>query len=195
MKVVWNGITDTDQMATPGQKPLLTILMIARFAHPKDQDGLLKALVNLGTANWKMVFVGDGPDFDNCVAQVGRLNLSERVVFAGAQNDVLPYLKSADLFVLWSKYEGLPISIIEAMRSGLPIIASDVGGVPELVTAEHGVVVPYPDIDGLAVAIEKLITQPSNLADMGQIARNYYLKKFKSDQMITKILSVYNSIT
>jgi glycosyltransferase involved in cell wall biosynthesis len=194
MEVVWNGITDTDQIAIPGENRQLTIVMIARFAHPKDQEGLIKALSSVVATNWKLVFVGDGPELDNCVKQVTKLNLNERVVFAGMQADVLPYLRSADLFVLWSKYEGLPISIIEAMRSGLATIASDVGGVSELVTPTTGLVVPYPDTDSLAIAINNLITQPNNLSYLGHSARKYYLEYFKSERMVAKVISVYDRI-
>ena len=74
--------------------------------------------------------VGDGPNFDKAKRQVSDLGLEKNVKFWGLQSDVFKFLNEADVFVLPSKYEGMPMTLIEAMGSGMPIIASDVGGVP-----------------------------------------------------------------
>ena len=109
------------------------IVMVARFEVPKRQDVLLKTLAELTDIPWHLQLIGDGslrPALEHFVEQN---RLSNRVTFLGNQLDVHSYLEKGHLFVLLSDWEGLPISIIEAMRVGLPIIATNVGGVKELI--------------------------------------------------------------
>ena len=113
----------------------------------------------------------------------------------GARNDVSSLLHASDVFCLISNYEGLPISIIEGMRADLPVLASNVGGVPELVEdGVNGYLINRGDTKQLAEKIICLLEDKNLLMNMGKKSREIYLEKFTSKVMIDKIKSVYNEI-
>ncbi len=113
--------------------------------------------------DFKLWFVGEGPTASEIRAKAIRAELGNRVVFMGARNDVAELLSKAHIFVLASNYEGLPISILEAMRAGLPVVASDVGGVSECVTeGSTGFLVNRGDYKLIGARLQRLIaSQPS----------------------------------
>ena len=105
--------------------------------------------------------VGDGPLRSALEAQAAALNLSHQVTWLGTRSDVPQQLAEAHLFALVSRQEGFPIAILEAMRAGLPVVASDVGGVREAVQPERtGLLVPRGDAGALADALEVLLADP-----------------------------------
>ena len=127
-----NLVRDWDKAET---HDFLNCIVVARFTPPKKNIEILhivRVLLNAGK-NIKVTFVGDGPDFYKAKMVADKLKLGESVVFLGARTDVAELLPKFDVFLLLSNWEGFPISIIEAMRAGLPVIASDVGGVNEAV--------------------------------------------------------------
>ena len=115
----------------------VAITMIARLSPPKDPGTLLQASLRLPRAGWKMLLVGDGPLSLRAADFIGAHGLSDRVRLMGARTDIVDLLAASDIFVLSSRSEGLPLAIIEAMMAGLPVVATRVGGVAELV--EDGV--------------------------------------------------------
>lgn len=131
------------------------IIQVARFFEPKDHATVIKALTLLPD-NYKLLLVGDGVLKPNSVALVDELKLQNRVQFLGVRTDVLSLLKTADVIVLSSKYEGLSLSCIEGMASGKPFLASDVPGLQEVVK-NAGVLFPLGDEKTLANEIKKLI--------------------------------------
>ena len=132
------------------------IVTVGRFAYPKDYATLVDALARID-ADYRASFVGEGPDRAAVAADVCR-HVAGRVELLGARGDVPELLAAADLFVLSSRSEGLPISVLEAMAAGLPVVATDVGGVSELVVdGETGFLVPPADPGALAEAVERLL--------------------------------------
>lgn len=131
------------------------IIQVARFFEPKDHATLIKSLTLL-PENYKLILVGDGVLKLNSEALVSQLKLENRVQFLGVRTDVLSLLKTADVIVLSSKYEGLSLSCIEGMASGKPFVASDVPGLQEVVK-NAGVLFPLGDEKALANEIKKLM--------------------------------------
>ena len=115
--------------------------------------------------------------------------------FLGNRTDVDDILNQNDIFCLISNYEGLPISIIEAMRAGMPIIASDVGGVNELVQDEvNGFLIPRGNISELVKKLEYILHNRELIKFMGVASREIYEKEYTAAQMNQKIHMVYNEI-
>ncbi|MBB4824898.1 glycosyltransferase involved in cell wall biosynthesis [Sporosarcina luteola] len=170
------------------------LVMIARFSPPKKQIELLQALQNLQHLEWTMHFVGDGPEKRVVEEFAKQSGMTHRVVFEGWCNDVSGILEQSDIFILHSKYEGLPLSILEAMRAGLPIIATDVGGVKEAVTTANGLLIRNGDSAALQQALETLILNRSLRLKMGQSGREVFERNFTFQKMITETIDFYWTI-
>ena len=132
LETIHNGIADTPQRASPEGGEPVTVVMVARFMPQKDHHLLLEALAGIDPDTYRLLLVGDGPGRPQAEAHARVLGL-HNVTFLGTRDDVLDLLARSHVFVLPTKWEGFPISILEAMRAGLPVIASDVGGVREAV--------------------------------------------------------------
>jgi glycosyltransferase involved in cell wall biosynthesis len=192
--VIHNGIADVSFRATPAAEPQVNIAMVARFATPKAHDCLLRALNGL-QGNFKLWLIGDGPNMEAARAQSVELGLGRRVIFMGARCDVPELLGKAHVFVLASNYEGLPISILEAMRAGLPVVATDVGGVRECVRDQvTGFLVPRADVGGLRTRLFDLISSPALRERMGHAGRKLYEAEFTESVMIEKSMEVYEAV-
>lgn len=193
LHVIWNGIGDVCHRALPGVATVPVLTMVARFASPKRYDLLLHALSRMRDVDWRARLVGDGPLLAAAEALAGELDLSQRVEFTGARTDVSELLARADVFVLASAWEGLPISIIEAMRAGLPIVATAVGGIPELVDDQVGALVAQNSADDLAVALRHILANRERLPVLGAAARARYERSFTGNAMMNKTVRVYEA--
>lgn len=171
------------------------LLMVARFAAQKDHATLFRALANLTDLEWTLDLVGSGP-LEESVRTLSRsLGLSERVRFLGMREDVPELIAGSQLYLLVSHWEGFPRSILEALRGGLPVIASDVGGVREaVIDGETGFVVPENDDVLLADRLKQLIQDAELRATMGQAAREHYEAHFTFDRLVGETLSLYESV-
>lgn len=193
---IHNAMPDIDPSlrARPDRSPA-RLVMVARLSHWKDQPSLLQALADLQDLDWQLELVGDGPLLGQLEEMVQSLGLASRVTFAGFRRDVPRRLASAQVFVLISKWEGFPRSILEAMRAGLPVVASDVGGVRESVLdGTTGFVIPRGDTVRLRVCLRQLITSPELRAGMGAAGRARYEEKFTFDRLVERTTKVYESV-
>ncbi|PNY83001.1 glycosyl transferase family 1 [Deinococcus koreensis] len=193
---VHNGmpLLSGDALARPQHAPP-TLVMVARFQEQKDHATLLRALAGLQTLPWTLELIGDGPLEAQTMALAAELGLAARVQFLGARSDVAERLRSAQIFVLATHWEGFPRSILEAMRAGLPVVASDVGGVRESV--EDGVtgrVVPPADVDALRLALAGLIGSPQERQRLGDRGREVFLEQFTFTRMFAQTLEVYQQV-
>jgi glycosyltransferase involved in cell wall biosynthesis len=149
------------------------IVAVGRFAYPKDFATLLEAL-GLVRGDWSAAFVGDGP----CVAEIADRR-DPRVELLGPRRDVANVLAQSDVFVLSSRSEGFPVSILEAMAARLPVVATDVGGVGEaVVDGETGFLVRPGDPRALAAALERLVADRELRARLGAAGRSRALRRF-----------------
>jgi glycosyltransferase involved in cell wall biosynthesis len=155
------------------------IVMVGRLAWPKDPATLIQALARVRGAEFSALIMGDGRDRPVVEALIRDSGLTASVELAGDCDDVPDRLAQADIFVLASRSEGGPISILEAMAAGLPVVASDVGGVSEFVEdGETGLLVPPGDPAALAAAIERMLLDPELRRHLGAAGRRRALDRF-----------------
>jgi glycosyltransferase involved in cell wall biosynthesis len=188
---VHNGVQDVTLARAPAGRQPPKIIVVARMDVPKEHALLLDALASLAQEAWTLELIGDGPHRAALEAQAKALGIADRVQFLGSRNDVAERLADAQLFILPSRWEGLPRSILEAMRAGLPVIASDVGGIPECV--EHGVTgyrVPRGSVEEMARHIQMLLRDPQRRAEMGAAGRGAYERQFTLARMLRQTLAV-----
>lgn len=127
--------------------------------------------------------------------EASRLNLNGRVEFLGARRDIDYLLADSDAFVLSTNWEGYPLTVVEAMRTGLPVIATDVEAVREVVVeGETGFTVPKRDIRKLESNVHRILSTPSLRASMGQAGRRRYEKLFSLNAMVQKTWGVYRDV-
>jgi glycosyltransferase involved in cell wall biosynthesis len=147
---------------------------VGNFTAKKDQATLLRALAALpdGAPEVMAVLVGLGPLEDDLRGLATELGIAERVVFPGSRDDVFALLPAFDVFALSSRFEGLPIALLEAMATGVAPVATRVGGIPEVITdGRDGALVDPGDVDGLAGALDGLRQDAALRGRIGDAAR------------------------
>jgi glycosyltransferase involved in cell wall biosynthesis len=193
--VIHNGVEPRPVESRETRSGPCRLVTVGRLQAPKDPLTLVRALAALAHGSHETVIVGDGPDRSAVEAEVRRLGLDSAVRLAGVRNDVAALLAAADLFVLSSRSEGLPLSILEAMAAGLPVVASSVGGVPELVLdGETGLLVPPGDSRSLAQAIERLLADPALRGRLGAAGRARVAEHFDLASTQRAHLDLYRSL-
>lgn len=192
LEVIHNGVRDIslEQHARPEVTPV-RLCCVARFDAPKDHRTLLQALALLPELPWVLDLVGDGPWQEEVQRLAADLGLSHRVHFHGYLTDPSTVLSQARIFVLATRSEAFPRSILEALRAGLPVVATDVGGVGEAVTdGANGLLVPVGDAQALASALRRLLNDSHLRQSMGQQARAAYQERFRLDIMADRTMAV-----
>lgn len=169
------------------------LIFVNRLAPQKDPLTLVKAIRDLPSV--KLMMVGDGSLRSEVERFIHDNGLASRVILTGKRWDIPNLLAASDVFVFSSRWEGLPYAIIEAMVAGLPVVATRVGGVPELVEdGITGFLVPPKDPKALAEAIQKLLDDPDLRCRMGQAGRKKALKEFTLERMLVETQRVYEEI-
>ena len=189
--VIHNGVDANVPMATriDGAEP--AVVAVGRLQRPKDPLTLARALHGI-QVRFSAVIVGEGPDRPRLAAEIRRLGLEQSVVLVGDRSDVADMLAQADVFVLSSTSEGLPLSILEAMAAALPVVASSVGGVPEAVEdGETGLLVPPRDPVRLAAALERLLVDPELRRRLGSNGRDRVREQFGLEAFRQAHVAVY----
>ena len=143
----------------------------------------------------RFVICGDGELWDELHAQRARLGIEKQVIFAGFRPDVPGLLGFFDLFVMSSHLEGLNTSILDALAMRRPVVATDAGGIPEIIRdGETGLLVPAKDPPGLASAICRLIDQPPLARRLAEGGRQWVEREFTTDAMVEGTLAVYREL-
>jgi glycosyltransferase involved in cell wall biosynthesis len=169
------------------------VLATARAVHDKGLDLLVAAAAALPQA--RVVIAGDGPALPALAAQVAALGLEGRVLLLGWRSDAQALLAACDVFVLPTRNEALGVSVLEAMAAGRPVVATDVGGVPEAVRhGETGLIVPPENPTALAAAIAELIADPSRAARYGAAGHARALARFSPAPMAAAVEDVYERV-
>ncbi len=196
LHVIHNGVRDVPASlrASPGSRPV-RIVCVARLEPPKDHQTLLEALAPLRAMEWELELVGGGPTEQNARKLAATLGIGSRVRWAGYQPDPAPTLARAQIFALSSLSEGFPRSILEGMRAGLPVVASDVGGVGEAIASGvNGYIVPRQDSRALSEALGKLVKSDSERERQGAAARRMYEERFRFEGMFEKTVALYDTL-
>ncbi len=171
-----------------------TLISVGRLTAEKDFPSLLQAfsIVSAALPDVRLWILGDGAERPTLEALIRRLGLSGSVQLLGMRNDVGDWLVQADLFVLSSVSEGLPVALLEALAVGLPVVVTDVGGMPEVLESSGaGLVVPPRDPAALAVAILQIARHPDRLPTLREAARRRYLERYTLERMADDYLWLY----
>jgi glycosyltransferase involved in cell wall biosynthesis len=193
---VYNGIPDVDlaSRADPERTPP-RLIMVARFSAQKDHGTLLRALGGLQELAWDLDLVGDGPLMEQAESLARSLGIGSRVRFLGQRLDVERLLAEAQVSVLTSNWEGFPLTILEAMRAGLPVVATAVAGVSESIRAgETGYLVPRGDVGIVRDRVKRLLLDPALRRRMGENGRASFERCFTVDTFVEKTVAVFEAI-
>jgi glycosyltransferase involved in cell wall biosynthesis/O-antigen/teichoic acid export membrane protein len=190
-----NGVPDdprTIRDGSPSESPVIG--MISRIDAQKGVELLVQALTSLpGT---EAVVVGEGPALAQMRQLAERLGVSERLHTPGFDLDARLRLRDFDIFVLPSRMEAFPLSILEAMLARLPVVASDVGSVSEaVIEGETGLLFPAGDLDALVAALDRLLTDGALRQQLGNRSREVALESFCAPAMAHAYEEIYRKVT
>lgn len=175
----------------PSAKPI--VFTPARLDKQKGLPYLLEAAAMVPEAVF--VLAGDGPERQALEAQVHQLGISDRVVFLGYRQDIPDLLACCDVFVLPSLYEGLPLSVLEAMAAGKPVIATAIGGTDEAVVhGETGLLVPAAAAAAIAGAIRALLADPVLAQRLAAAGKARVQQQFSMETMVQRVTNVYDQL-
>lgn len=172
-------------------------IIVARIDTLKGHDTLLQALAALpsGTPPITLLIAGDGAERPAMERLAAKLGIAEGVRFLGFRADVADLLAASDFFVLPSRLEGLPLSVLEAMSHGLPVIATPVGGTPEVIPdPRYGLLTPVDDVPALAAALTRIATDPTLRREMGEAGHRRVVEAFSFDAMTTRYEELYRQL-
>lgn len=205
ISIVYNGV-DLNKVHLDGDKlrvcknmgipPLGQLVgVVARLAPQKGVTYFLKAAALLKNHQVNFVVIGDGPLRQHLEQEAISLGLENRVFFTGYRSDINKIMPVLDVLVLPSVTEGLPLIILEAMAARRPVVATKVGGVPEVIThGQTGLLVEAKDSHALADAIEQLISNKDMALYIGNSARKLVEQKFTLQQMADTTMNIYQEL-
>jgi glycosyltransferase involved in cell wall biosynthesis len=194
---IWNGI-DTSKFAYSGPCPDGPAVMVGRLSPEKDVQTLVRAaaIVRAARPGFRLHVAGDGACMPDLKAVAASLGVSDVVTFLGEVRDVPALLAGASLFVLSSLTEGISLTLLEAMARGLPVVATRVGGNPEVVAdGETGLLVPAASPADLADAMIRLHDEPETARAMGLAGRARVERHFNVQNMVARYESIYRELT
>ena len=200
--VVHNGVetanrkTAVDVCGELGLQDAELVVSVGRYAEEKNQALLLDALSRLAPTRPRLraLLVGTGPLKAELSDRIGQLGLEGVVQLTGTRLDAVDLVAAADVFVLSSDREGLPVALLEAMAVGCPVVATAVGGVPGVVEdGESGLLVPPGDAPALAAAIERLLDDPQLRSLLAENARDKVAREFSERAMVEGYEAAYLS--
>jgi glycosyltransferase involved in cell wall biosynthesis len=166
---------------------------IGRLSKQKGFDYLIKAMANI--TEIKAVIGGEGEEKNTLANEINELGLERRVELAGLQKDAATFLNSLDIFVLPSRWEGFGIVILEAGLSGLPVLASRVDGILEIISdGEDGLLFDPGDVDALSAKLQKLLTEPAERARLGKKLQQKVIEKFDIRKIVKQYEELYKKI-
>jgi len=175
----------------------LMLLAVGRLSPEKGFIYLLRAveLLSLEISHLKLILVGDGPEKKNLVSEAQRLKISDKVVFAGTQKNLRPYFEMATIYCQPSLSEGIPLSILEAMASQKAIVATRVGGIPEVIQdGIDGILIDPRDPMALKRALQNLWQSPDIRSRLGKAARLEIERNYSSRNRTRRIFEIYDQL-
>lgn len=174
---------------------LVRFISVGRLVPAKNQSLALRALPRVLAAapNVRLVLLGDGPERENLIREAETLGISDKVTFAGIQPKPESFLCDADVYLLTSHVEGLPLSVLEGMAAGLPVLGTNVGGMADIVK-ENGVLIPDDDVDALAAEMLRFARDPALRQRLGAVSREL-VKPYGADACADGYLRIYREIT
>ena len=196
IEVIRNGITDPG-VPESTTRPLSKLVVIGRLVEPKNNHVVLNALAALAQRGIRrnLVVAGDGPERQALRELTSSFGLDEQVQFTGFIDDVGSLLSPDSIFVMPSRSEGIPLALLEAMAHGMPIIASRVGGIPEVVEdGREALLMPPDDPAALEKLLATLFTDEPRARALGAAARLRYEREFRLDAMRDRYTDLYTRV-
>ncbi|MCK9558063.1 MAG: glycosyltransferase [Candidatus Cloacimonetes bacterium] len=171
----------------------ITIGSTIRFSDQKNVLALVIAACKACIREQRLRFIllGDGEHYSLCRSIVASHRLSDRILLPGWDSQVQPWLAVFDAFILYSRWEAMPYSIIEAMQAGLPVIGSDIPSISELVVTESGWLVPLDDEESLVSKLVEIAANPEEIVQKGRYAQQYIRRVCNYDAMIRDYRAIY----
>lgn len=206
VEVIYNAVDWSQLETTVGREEMRASLglppgapaigIIARLTEQKGHRVLFDALVQRpDLAHAHLVVVGGGELNDTLVHRVAELGLSERVHFLGPRRDLGNILSAMDVFTMPSYWEGLPLSLVLAMGAGLPVVATAVAGIPEVVhDGVTGLLVPPGDSAALSEALARVVNDDATRGLLGQAARAFVRPRFGVDRYVQSVTALYERL-
>ncbi|CUH42205.1 glycosyltransferase [Ruegeria atlantica] len=206
IEVVQNGV-DLDRFAAGHAPPMdlsrfgiaenaVVIAKIGRVTVQKDHENFLQAVTCLRERNLKIhvLIVGDGELAEHVRERANSLGLGDdQLTFTGNLRDMPALLAAIDIFVLASKWEGLPMALLEAMAAEVPVVSTAVGGIPDLIKdGVNGMLVAPSDPSALACALEKMIADADARKRLGRAGRSTVESRFSGEAMMDRLWSIYD---
>jgi glycosyltransferase involved in cell wall biosynthesis len=176
------------------------LLAVGRLSREKAHADLLRAVALLARTsssirNLRVVIVGEGPEGGALKHLARQLGISDHVVFAGQTSDVAPFYAAADVFVLPSHSEGSPYVLLEAMAAGVPVVATAVGGVPEIVTNEESALLVAPRNEAaMAGALERVLSEPELARSLAAQALALASTRFAPETQLRSLMRLYREL-
>ncbi|GHD12685.1 hypothetical protein GCM10016234_17370 [Tianweitania populi] len=173
------------------------LLTVARFTPQKGHAVLLDAmrmLVDRVAMPYQLLLVGDGPERETIEAQVDELGLRDRVRFLGERRDVADLLCAADLVILPSLFEGLPLVVLEAMSAGVPVVATRIGGTTEALGEDHAWLAEPGDVASLADCLTDALEDAAKRKAIAGHLHNRFHDHFTAARMAAETVAVYRSL-
>jgi glycosyltransferase involved in cell wall biosynthesis len=165
---------------------------VGRLSKEKGADIMLDAFAASGS-KWRLSMVGEGDEFLHLQHQAAALGISDRITWHGSIGNAGSLFTAFDAFVLSSRTEGTPIALFEAMYAGVPIVATRVGGVPDIVSPSHALLVEAEEPSMIAGALAELERDVSGAADRSQRARERLLQSFSLAPWLEAVEGVYTA--
>ncbi len=193
LMTILNGI-DLGRFESVRPDPAGPVVTVARLSPEKDVANLVRAAAIAANraADFRVEVAGAGPCLDELKQLAANLDVSDRVTFLGEVRDIPALLARARMFVLPSRSEGIPLTVLESMACGLPVVATRVGGLPEVVEeGVTGLLVPPADPAALAAALVATWSDPDRRERMGNAGRGRALKFFDVRRMVAEYESLY----
>lgn len=194
--VVLNGVNISKciRKESYDNNQVFKVLHVGRFMAVKNHEAMLHALAKLSVKHpdIRMQFAGEGELLEPMKALARKLGVEEQAEFLGLQSNIYPFMHDADLFILPSVYEGMPMSIIEAMGTGLPIVASRVGGVPDMIEDAVSGLLCDPTVESIVEKVEEMMDQPKLREHCGRNAL-IAAERFSAEGMAERYCDIYRA--
>lgn len=195
--VIPNGVDGTHYVDKPRSWSPVQVFSAGRIVYQKGLDLGLRAFAQLKQLDWQWRIAGDGPQIESLKALAQELNISERVIFLGWQSreELTQWYHQSNLFLFPSRHEGMPNAVLEAMSSGLPVVATRIAGSEELVVNEvTGLLLESEDIDALRDGLYRLIVEEKLRIQMGHASRQRVEEKYSWKNVADQYSKILKSI-
>ncbi|MBX6395655.1 MAG: glycosyltransferase family 4 protein [Alicyclobacillaceae bacterium] len=205
IRVIYNGVRvqagepdrrESHTATGPEQRPVV-LGVVGRLSEEKGHRFLIEGLLRLRLNRaWVCRIAGTGPMESELKQTVRAYGLSDRVSFVGYVDNIAAFLRDVDMVVIPSRSEALSYTAIEALAMERPVVATRVGGLPEVIHHEEtGLLVPYGDAQALADAVARLVRNPAFARSLGSRGRRLYESKFTIERMMKEIRQVYDAVS